>query len=88
MSLTKNIAVSYAPHNVRANAISPGGIDSPMSLPIRNTPETAEAYLSGLPLYRLAQPIEVAHLALFLASDESPHVTGTVIPIDAGASAV
>ena len=88
MSLTKNIAVSYAPHNVRANAISPGGIDSPMSLPIRNTPETAEAYLSGLPLYRLAQPIEVARLALFLASDESPHVTGTVIPIDAGASAV
>ena len=88
MSLTKNIAVSYARHNVRANAISPGGIDSPMSLPIRNTPETAEAYLSGLPLYRLAQPIEVARLALFLASDESPHVTGTVIPIDAGASAV
>ena len=88
MSLTKNIAVSYASHNVRANAISPGGIDTPMSLQVRNTPETAETYLSGLPLYRLAQPIEVARLALFLASDESPHVTGTVIPIDGGSSAV
>ena len=88
LTLTKNIAISYAPHNVRANAISPGGIDTPMSLPIRNTPETAESYLRGLPLYRLAQPVEVGRLALYLASDESPHVTGTVIPIDGGASAV
>ena len=88
LSLTKNIAVSYAAHNVRANAISPGGIDTPMSLPVRDTPETAEAYLRSLPLYRMAQPVEVSRLALYLASDESPHVTGTVIPIDGGASAV
>ena len=88
LCLTKNIAISYASHNVRANAISPGGIDTPMSLQVRNTPETAERYLSGLPLHRLAQPVEVGRLALYLASDESPHVTGTVIPIDAGASAV
>ena len=88
LSLTKNIAVSYAPHNVRANAISPGGIDTPMSLPVRDTPETAEAYLRSLPLNRMAQPVEVGRLALYLASDESPHVTGTVIPIDGGASAV
>ena len=88
LSLTRNIAVSYAPHNVRANAISPGGIDTPMSFQARDTPETAAAYMSGLPLGRLAQPVEVARLALYLASDESPHVTGTVIPIDAGSSAV
>ena len=59
-----------------------------MNLGLRDTPEKKEAYLKGLPLYRLAQPIEVAHLALYLASDESPHVTGTIIPIDGGASAV
>ena len=88
LSLTRNIAVSYAPHNVRANAISPGGIDTPMSLQVRNTPETAERYLSGLPLRRLAHPVEVGLLALYLASDESPHVTGTVIPIDGGSAAV
>lgn len=88
LSLTKNIAVSYAAHNVRANAISPGGIDTPMSFQARDTPEKAEAYLQGLPLNRLAAPVEVSRLALYLASDESPHVTGTVIPIDAGACAL
>ncbi len=88
LSLTKNIAVSYAAHNVRANAISPGGIDTPMSFQVRDTPEKAEAYLQGLPLNRLADPVEVSRLALYLASDESPHVTGTVIPIDAGACAL
>ena len=88
LSLTKNIAVSYAPHNVRANAISPGGIDTPMSFQVRDTPETQEAYLRSLPLYRMAQPVEVAHLALYLASDESPHVTGAMLPIDGGASAL
>ena len=86
--LTRNIAISYAPHNIRANSIAPGGIEAPMSLPARDTPETEAAYMKGLPLNRLAQPVEVARLALYLASDESPHVTGTVIPIDAGASAV
>ena len=88
LSLTKNIAVSYAAHNVRANAISPGGIDTPMSFQVRNTPESAASYLQGLPLNRLAEPVEVSRLALYLASDESPHVTGTVIPIDAGACAL
>ena len=88
LSLTKNIAVSYAAHNVRANAISPGGIDTPMSFQTRDTPEKAAAYLQGLPLNRLAEPVEVSRLALYLASDESPHVTGTVIPIDAGACAL
>ena len=58
LSLTKNIAVSYAAHNVRANAISPGGIDTPMSLQVRNTPETAATYMRGLPLNRLAEPVE------------------------------
>lgn len=88
LSLTRNIAISYAPHNIRANSIAPGGIETPMSLQARDTPETEDAYIKGLPLNRLAQPVEVAHLALYLASDESPHVTGTVIPIDGGSSAV
>ncbi len=88
LSLTRNIAISYAPHNIRANSIAPGGIATPMSLQARDTPEKEDAYIKGLPLNRLAQPVEVACLALYLASDESPHVTGVVIPIDGGASAV
>ena len=88
LSLTRNIAISYAPHNIRANSIAPGGIETPMSLQARDTPEKEDAYIKGLPLNRLAQPVEVACLALYLASDESPHVTGAVIPIDGGAAAV
>ncbi len=88
LSLTRSIAVSYAAHNIRANTICPGRIETPMTEWIRSDPERKEAYMKNVPLYRIAQPVEVARLALYLASDESPHVTGTIIPIDGGLSAV
>ena len=59
-----------------------------MSFENRDTPETHAKYMSGLPLNRLAQPVEVSRLALYLASDESLHVTGGMFPIDAGACAL
>ena len=88
MWVTRSIAVSYAAHNIRANTICPGRIETPMTEWIRSDPERKEAYMKNVPLYRIAQPVEVARLALYLASDESPHVTGTIIPIDGGLSAV
>jgi len=90
LSLTRDIAVSYAPHNIRANSIAPGTIETPMSESLRADPEGKDALLKELrvPICRWGQPIEVARLALYLASDESPYLTGTVIPIDGGRSAV
>jgi NAD(P)-dependent dehydrogenase (short-subunit alcohol dehydrogenase family) len=84
LSLTGRIAVSYAPYNIRANAICPGLIETPMTKPRINSPEWLESYKNKIPLHRTGQPIEVANFALYLASDESSYVTGTAFTIDGG----
>ncbi len=87
IALTLSIAATYGDRRIRANAIAPGGIDTPM---IRGTtattPQGQQAMLPHLPLGRLGRADEVARLALFLASDESSYVTGTVQIIDGGFS--
>lgn len=84
LSLTGRIAASYAPYNIRANAICPGLIETPMTKPRFADPEFLESYKNKIPLHRTGKPIEVAHLALYLASDESSYVTGAAFTIDGG----
>lgn len=85
ISLTQSLASTYGRHNIRANAIAPGAIDTPM---IRSTAAMTDAgkqmMFAHLPLQRVGSAEEVANLALFLASDESSYVTGTVQVIDGG----
>ena len=88
LSLTRSIAMSYAPNNIRANSICPGLIETPMTEPLRSDQESTDFYLSKTPLGRTGQPIEVARLALYLASDESSYVTGATFSIDGGFVAV
>jgi NAD(P)-dependent dehydrogenase (short-subunit alcohol dehydrogenase family) len=88
ISLTKSLAVTYGPQGIRANAIAPGAIDTPM---IRGgellVDETAvRAMMAHLPLGRVGLAEDVARVALFLASDESAYVTGTVQIVDGGFS--
>ncbi len=87
LALTLSLASTYGAHNIRANAIAPGSIETPM---IRNsntlTDAVKQAMLPHLPLGRVGTPNEVAQLALFLASDESAYMTGTVQIIDGGFS--
>lgn len=84
MALTKQIAVSYAPHGIRCNAMCPGPILTPILEPFFAQEGVRERFEEGIPLRRIGQPIDVARLALFLASDESSWITGTLIPIDGG----
>lgn len=86
-SLTRSIAVSYACYNIRANAICPGPVETPMVEQAMADPERRKAYLSAIPLGRFGRAEEVAQLALYLASDESSYVTGVLIPIDGGYTA-
>lgn len=85
ISLTKAWAVTYAPHNIRANAICPGLVLTPMVK--RIGPEFIEAASSMTPLGRGAEPEEIANLVSFLSSDESRFITGAIIPIDGGYTA-
>lgn len=86
-ALTRSMAVEFAEQRIRCNAIAPGAVLSErMEHFIQNDPRVAAAvsrHLLGIPA-----PEEVADMALFLASEESRHVTGAIFQIDGGRSAV
>lgn len=86
IGLTRSVAYDFAPANVRANAICPG----PIATRISPQPGDAlyERQLSKTPMGRVGQPREVAYAALFLASDEASYITGAVIPVDGGWTAI
>jgi NAD(P)-dependent dehydrogenase (short-subunit alcohol dehydrogenase family) len=87
ISLTRAMAAGYAREQVRANVICPGGVDTPMIAPILSTEQRAERFASAHPLGRMGTPDDIAHCALYLASDEAAWVTGAIFPIDGGYSA-
>src|SRR5262245_7308247 len=82
ISLSRSIAVVYGDKRIRSNVIHPGMVDTPMQKAL--TEEDRKKIASVVPLGRLAQPEDIAQLALFLASDESSYVTGAEIVIDGG----
>jgi len=81
--LTKGLARALAPH-VRVNAIKPGSIDTGWVSALPN--EEKRKLRESIPLKRWGQPEDVAKVAVFLASDESAYITGTVITVDGGES--
>ena len=83
VSLTKGLARAFAEDGVRVNAISPGGVDTPMMVDDQ-TPEALAKFVSMIPLGRLANPEELVGAVLFLASDASSYVTGTVMNVSGG----
>jgi len=84
VGMTEALAVELAPYNIRANAISPGMIETPMIDPVKQDPKTMEAMLARVPMRRVGKPEEVSNLVLFLASDESSYMTGSTVVIDGG----
>jgi NAD(P)-dependent dehydrogenase (short-subunit alcohol dehydrogenase family) len=88
IQLTKVLAVEGAPHKVRANALCPVWIDTPMVQQfITGTKgeSVVRRYLTGMvPMGRFGTPEEVAAAALFIASDEASFITGVALPIDGG----
>ena len=86
IGLTQVIAAEYSAKGIRANALLPGGTDTPMGRSVSSTPE-ARAFVEGLhALKRLATPEEIARSALYLVSDLSSFVTGTALLADGGVS--
>lgn len=86
IGLVQVIAGEYGTKGVRANAILPGGVDTPMGRVVADTPE-ARSFVEGLhALKRIAAPEEIAHTALYLASGASSFVTGAALLVDGGVS--
>ena len=84
VGMTEALAAELAPYNIRVNAVSPGMIETPMMDPIKQDPKTMEAMLAKVPMNRVGKPEEVSELVLFLASDKSSYMTGSVVVIDGG----
>ena len=88
ISISRVAAIENAAHNIRVNVIKPGPtMTSMFQGAATGNPELLEQDIRETPLGKLGQPEEVAQLALFLASDESSHITGTKITIDGGIEA-
>jgi NAD(P)-dependent dehydrogenase (short-subunit alcohol dehydrogenase family) len=86
IGLAQALAVEFGANGIRANAILPGGTDTPMARAMNNTPE-AMAFVVGLhALKRIATPDEMARSVLYLASDASAFTTGTALLVDGGVS--
>jgi NAD(P)-dependent dehydrogenase (short-subunit alcohol dehydrogenase family) len=84
-SLTRCLAVDWAPMGVRVNAIAPGGfLTDPNRRWYREKPELRATFEAQIPMGRLGEPDEIGPAALFLASDASSYVTGTTLLVDGG----
>lgn len=84
VNMTREIALDLAAKKININAIAPGVIKTNMTKDILADTKTAEGMLAQTPLGRLGEPEDVAHLAVYLASDESDFMTGQTIAIDGG----
>lgn len=89
ISLTRAVAMAYASQKVRCNVICPGAVDTPMMSHVLHgsNPKLRQGFERSHPIGRLGTPEDIAPLALFLASDESSWITGSVFTADGGFSA-
>ncbi len=90
VAMTKQMAIDYAGHGVRVNALCPGWVDTPFNEPFiaqMGGREAVETYIRDkIPMRRWATPEEIAEAILFLVSDRSSFVTGHALVIDGGES--
>ena len=82
--LTKSIAIDYAASGIRANAVCPGFVQTPMTQWRLDRPELHQDVVENIPLGRVAQPEEVAEVVALLASDRLAYVTAHAFVIDGG----
>jgi NAD(P)-dependent dehydrogenase (short-subunit alcohol dehydrogenase family) len=89
--LTRGIALDYAKQKIRCNCICPGWVDTPINYAHANMLGGIEKVYASIdsfqPIGRPGEPREIAHLALFLASDEASFLTGSIIAADGGMTA-
>jgi NAD(P)-dependent dehydrogenase (short-subunit alcohol dehydrogenase family) len=87
-ALTKSLCAEWARHNVQVNAICPTVVMTPMGIKVWSAEEKSGPMLAKTPLRRFGEPVEVADLALYLASPASGLVNGAIIMADGGFTAV
>lgn len=84
VTLTKNMALDYAPQGIRVNAVCPGFVRTPMTAGLFSDSERERKVTAMHPLGRLATPEDIARAVLFLASDDASFITGQALAVDGG----
>jgi len=84
VTLTKNMALDYAPEGIRVNAVCPGFVRTGMTEGLFADPERERKVSAMHPLGRLATPEDIARAVLFLASDDASFITGQALAVDGG----
>ncbi len=88
--ITRAMALDHAKDGIRINAVCPGEVNTPMLTSERSapvTPEMMQALADSVPMGRLAAPVEIARVVLFLSSDAASYMTGSMVNVDAGFTA-
>lgn len=86
--LTKALAVEWVDNGVRVNAVAPGYVGTEMTLKMRERPELFNVWMNMTPMKRCGEPSEIASTILFLASPAANYVTGSVLSVDGGYTAL
>ena len=85
LGLTKSAALEECKNNIRINAICPGVTETPLIKNVRdNDPDTYQLFCTQIPLGRLATPLEIANVVLFLSCDMSSYMIGSTVVVDGG----
>jgi gluconate 5-dehydrogenase len=85
IQMTRELSTEWANRGVRVNALAPAQITNPgFEVRMNNTPGLRETFLRGIPIGRLGVPTDIKGLVIFLASDASSFITGSVFPLDGG----
>jgi NAD(P)-dependent dehydrogenase (short-subunit alcohol dehydrogenase family) len=86
--LTKSAALEGASSGVRVNAVAPGPVDTELLTRFAGSPERKAGLIAGVPLKRAGKPQEIADAIVFLASDKATFVTGQIISVNGGKTAL
>ncbi|MGA3252867.1 MAG: SDR family oxidoreductase [Mycobacterium sp.] len=88
ISITRNLALKWAPKGIRVNAVAPGTIDTPMTAPMRAAAELVDSELAHIPVRRFGSVGEIAPTVAFLCTEQSSYTSGAVFVVDGASDCV
>ncbi len=87
VNFTRSLALELAPEGIRVNAVSPGAVDTPMTVATTGDERIAAVFCAAIPVGRFAQPEEIAAAIAFVAADEASFMVGANLVVDGGVTA-